>query len=153
MAKRVSVDRWLFGVTLVLVLIGLVMIFSASAEMRDPKAWRATTSTGDLNWQPTRHRRLGEARSYAACSRTLIGTSDRADRGMCGCRGMSEGATVHAAVSQRRWSITSSDKAGQAVAQHRISSASIGSDGVSRPASGVKSRGVVFDGRRVIFDG
>jgi len=33
MAKRVSVDRWLFGVTLVLVLIGLVMVFSASAVM------------------------------------------------------------------------------------------------------------------------
>lgn len=31
MAKRVSVDKWLFGVTLVLVLIGLVMVFSASA--------------------------------------------------------------------------------------------------------------------------
>lgn len=31
MAKRVSVDRWLFAVTLVLVVIGLVMVFSASA--------------------------------------------------------------------------------------------------------------------------
>lgn len=31
MAKRVSVDKWLFGVTLLLVAIGLVMIFSASA--------------------------------------------------------------------------------------------------------------------------
>ena len=31
MAKRVSVDRWLFGVTVFLVLIGLVMVFSASA--------------------------------------------------------------------------------------------------------------------------
>ena len=31
MAKRVSVDRWLFGVTVLLVLIGLVMVFSASA--------------------------------------------------------------------------------------------------------------------------
>ena len=31
MAKRVSVDKWLFGVTLLLVLIGLVMVFSASA--------------------------------------------------------------------------------------------------------------------------
>jgi cell division protein FtsW len=33
MAKRVSVDRWIFGVTLVLVFVGLVMIFSASAVM------------------------------------------------------------------------------------------------------------------------
>ena len=33
MAKRVSVDRWLFGATLLLVLIGLVMVFSASAVM------------------------------------------------------------------------------------------------------------------------
>jgi len=31
MAKRVSVDRWLFTVTVVLVFIGLVMVFSASA--------------------------------------------------------------------------------------------------------------------------
>lgn len=33
MAKRVSVDRWLFVVTLVLVFIGLIMVFSASAVM------------------------------------------------------------------------------------------------------------------------
>lgn len=31
MAKRVSVDRWLFGVTMLLVFVGLVMVFSASA--------------------------------------------------------------------------------------------------------------------------
>lgn len=37
MAKRVSVDRWIFGVTLILVFIGLVMIFSASAVMADDK--------------------------------------------------------------------------------------------------------------------
>ena len=33
MAKRVSVDRWLFTITLLLVFIGLVMVFSASAVM------------------------------------------------------------------------------------------------------------------------
>ena len=33
MAKRISVDRWLFVVTLILVFIGLVMVFSASAVM------------------------------------------------------------------------------------------------------------------------
>ena len=33
MAKRVSVDRWMFTVTTLLVFIGLVMIFSASAVM------------------------------------------------------------------------------------------------------------------------
>ena len=33
MAKRVSVDKWMFTVTLVLVFIGLVMVFSASAVM------------------------------------------------------------------------------------------------------------------------
>jgi cell division protein FtsW len=33
MAKRVSVDRWMFTVTLLLVFIGLVMVFSASAVM------------------------------------------------------------------------------------------------------------------------
>src|SRR6266480_6272706 len=31
MAKRVSVDRWLFVVTLLLVFVGLIMVFSASA--------------------------------------------------------------------------------------------------------------------------
>lgn len=33
MAKRVGVDKWLFGVTLLLVFIGLLMVFSASAVM------------------------------------------------------------------------------------------------------------------------
>jgi cell division protein FtsW len=33
MAKRVSVDRWLFIITLLLVFVGLVMVFSASAVM------------------------------------------------------------------------------------------------------------------------
>ena len=33
MAKRVSVDRWMFTVTTLLVFVGLVMIFSASAVM------------------------------------------------------------------------------------------------------------------------
>jgi len=33
MAKRVSVDGWLFAVTMVLVFVGLVMVFSASAVM------------------------------------------------------------------------------------------------------------------------
>ena len=33
MAKRVSVDRWLFTVTALLVFVGLVMVFSASAVM------------------------------------------------------------------------------------------------------------------------
>ena len=33
MAKRVGVDKWLFGVVLLLVLFGLVMVFSASAVL------------------------------------------------------------------------------------------------------------------------
>src|SRR5579859_3305772 len=33
MAKRVGVDKWLFGVTVLLVFIGLLMVFSASAVM------------------------------------------------------------------------------------------------------------------------
>jgi len=33
MAKRVSVDRWLFTITMLLVFLGLVMVFSASAVM------------------------------------------------------------------------------------------------------------------------
>lgn len=33
MAKRISIDRWMFVVTLILVFVGLVMVFSASAVM------------------------------------------------------------------------------------------------------------------------
>jgi cell division protein FtsW len=33
MAKRVSVDSWLFTVTLLLIFVGLVRVFSASAVM------------------------------------------------------------------------------------------------------------------------
>ena len=33
MAKRVGIDKWLFIITLLLVLFGLVMVFSASAVM------------------------------------------------------------------------------------------------------------------------
>jgi cell division protein FtsW len=37
MAKRVSVDRWLFTVTMLLVFVGLLMVFSASAVMAKDK--------------------------------------------------------------------------------------------------------------------
>lgn len=43
MAKRVSVDRWLFGATLLLVLIGLIMVFSASAVMASERYGSAYT--------------------------------------------------------------------------------------------------------------
>jgi len=33
MAKRVGVDKWLFGTVLLLVLFGLIMVFSTSAVM------------------------------------------------------------------------------------------------------------------------
>ena len=33
MAKRVGIDKWLFGSTLLLVVIGVLMVFSASAVM------------------------------------------------------------------------------------------------------------------------
>ncbi len=35
MAKRVGVDKWLFGVVLLLVLFGLAMVFSASAVVAE----------------------------------------------------------------------------------------------------------------------
>jgi len=38
MAKRVSVDRWLFTVTMLLVFVGLVMVFSASAVVARERA-------------------------------------------------------------------------------------------------------------------
>ena len=37
MAKRVSVDGWLFTVTMLLVFVGVVMVFSASAVMAREK--------------------------------------------------------------------------------------------------------------------
>src|SRR6516165_12164669 len=37
MAKRVSVDRWLFTATAILVFVGLIMVFSASAVMAKEK--------------------------------------------------------------------------------------------------------------------
>lgn len=37
MAKRVSVDRWIFGVTIVLLFLGLIMVFSASAVLAREK--------------------------------------------------------------------------------------------------------------------
>ena len=43
MAKRVSVDRWLFTVTLLLVCVGLVMVFSASAVMAKERYGSAYT--------------------------------------------------------------------------------------------------------------
>ncbi len=43
MAKRVSVDKWLFTVTLLLVFVGLVMIFSASAVVAKERFGSAYT--------------------------------------------------------------------------------------------------------------
>ena len=33
MAKQVGIDKWMFGATLLLVVLGVVMVFSASAVM------------------------------------------------------------------------------------------------------------------------
>jgi len=43
MAKRISADRWLFTVTLLLVFVGLVMVFSASAVMAKERYGSAYT--------------------------------------------------------------------------------------------------------------
>ena len=37
MAKRVGVDKWMFGSTLLLVVLGVLMVFSASAVMAGEK--------------------------------------------------------------------------------------------------------------------
>ena len=37
MAKRVGVDKWMFGSTLLLVVMGVLMVFSASAVMASEK--------------------------------------------------------------------------------------------------------------------
>ena len=50
MAKRVSVDRWLFTVTCLLVFIGVVMVFSASAVMaKSATAPRTILLDGNLH--------------------------------------------------------------------------------------------------------
>src|SRR5580704_13902342 len=43
MAKRIGIDKWLFGVTVVLMFIGLVMVFSASAVMAKERYGSAYT--------------------------------------------------------------------------------------------------------------
>ncbi|MGA2458139.1 MAG: FtsW/RodA/SpoVE family cell cycle protein, partial [Terriglobales bacterium] len=51
MAKRVSVDRWMFTVTAILVFIGLVMIFSASAVMAKERfGWAYEFLVKQLVW-------------------------------------------------------------------------------------------------------
>ncbi len=58
MAKRVGVDKWLFGVTVLLVFIGLLMVFSASAVMAEdrygsPYTLSASRSVGRSSaWSP-----------------------------------------------------------------------------------------------------
>ena len=54
MAKRVGVDKWLFWATLVLVVIGLLMVFSASAVMAQGALRLAvcTLSSGSRSGQP-----------------------------------------------------------------------------------------------------
>ena len=58
MAKRVGVDKWLFGVTVLLTFIGLLMIFSASAVMAEdrygsPYNLSASRSVGrSSDWWP-----------------------------------------------------------------------------------------------------
>ena len=37
MAKRVGVDKWIFFTTLLLVVVGLVMVFSASAVVAEAR--------------------------------------------------------------------------------------------------------------------
>jgi cell division protein FtsW len=43
MAKRVGVDKWIYGTVLVLVLLGLVMVFSSSAVVADARFHSAST--------------------------------------------------------------------------------------------------------------
>src|ERR1700740_1574452 len=51
MAKRVSVDRWRFTVTMLLVFLGLVMVFSASAVMaRERVGWEYAFLSKQLVW-------------------------------------------------------------------------------------------------------
>ncbi len=51
MAKRVGIDKWLFGATLLLVAIGLLMVFSASAVMaKDRFGWAYTFLVRQMVW-------------------------------------------------------------------------------------------------------
>ncbi len=45
MAKRAGVDKWLFGIVLLLVLFGLVEVFSASAVVAQTSYGSASTSS------------------------------------------------------------------------------------------------------------
>src|SRR6516225_9102495 len=46
MAKRVGVDKWLFFTTLLLVVVGLAMVFSASAVVAEAKYHSEFTDVG-----------------------------------------------------------------------------------------------------------
>jgi len=53
MAKRVGVDKWLFGTVLLLVLFGLVMVFSASAVMSQSEwgtPYKYVAKQGSAGW-------------------------------------------------------------------------------------------------------
>ena len=60
MAKRVGVDKWLFFTTLVLVVAGLVMVFSASAVVDQERYHSAYTFVAHAG-------RLGAAGRAGAC--------------------------------------------------------------------------------------
>ena len=69
MAKRVSVDRWMFTVTSILVFIGLVMIFSASAVPGDVVLLAPACSSFD-QFQNYEHR----GQVFKEAVRSLAGT-------------------------------------------------------------------------------
>ena len=71
MAKRVSVDKWLFTVTLLLVFIGLVMVFSASAVMAKARFGSPYSFLlRQLGWAAAGHRRHGGSHEYRLSSST-----------------------------------------------------------------------------------
>ena len=68
MAKRVGVDKWLFFTTLVLVVVGLAMVFSASAVVAQERYHSAYTFVAT-------QARLGVARACWRCSSSCTSTS------------------------------------------------------------------------------
>ena len=73
MAKRVGVDKWLFGTVLLLVLFGLVMVFSASAVMT-----KATTGSNVAHVTARVDPRTGWVVALCALDNLVKGASGQA---------------------------------------------------------------------------
>ncbi len=89
MPRRLETDRWLFGVTLVLCLLGAVMIFSASAVTAEQQfghsylflarqaAWLLIGLFGMFALMRTDYRKLREPACSRSCARITASCVNR----------------------------------------------------------------------------